>query len=90
MFPLYQIAFRSGAKKHLSDTECTTFRSWAKQHLSVAIISVKIAFLKDRDMCFFSHVATETINVMLATTLGMLFQMLDEAFLLRDLGNSSF
>jgi hypothetical protein len=23
---LYQIAFRSGAKKHLSDTECTTFR----------------------------------------------------------------
>ena len=23
---LYRIAFRSGAKKHLSDTECTTFR----------------------------------------------------------------
>jgi hypothetical protein len=26
-FPLYRIAFHSGAKKHLSDTECTTFRS---------------------------------------------------------------
>ena len=45
-FTLYQIAFRRGAKKHLSDTECTTFRSSAKQHLSVAVIPMKIAFLK--------------------------------------------
>ena len=37
----YRIAFRSSAKRHLSDTECTTFKSWAKQHLSVAIISLK-------------------------------------------------
>ena len=54
MFPRYQIGFRSGAKKHLSDTECTTFRSWAKQHLSVAIIPLKIAFLKGTDRCFFT------------------------------------
>jgi hypothetical protein len=54
MFPRYQIGFRSGAKKHLSDTECTTFRSWAKQHLSVAIIPLKIAFLRGTDRCFFT------------------------------------
>jgi hypothetical protein len=53
-FPLYRIAFHSGTKKHLSDTECTTFRSWAKQHLSVAIIPLKIAFLKGTDRCFFT------------------------------------
>jgi hypothetical protein len=35
---LYRIAFRSGAKKHLSNSECTTIRSYkAKQNLSVAI-----------------------------------------------------
>ena len=55
MLTLYRIAFRSGAKKHLPDTECTTFRSWAKQHLSVAIIPLKIAFLKVRDIGVFSR-----------------------------------
>jgi hypothetical protein len=54
-FSLYRIAFRCGAKKHLSDTECTTFRSWAKQHLSVAIIPLKIEFLKGMDGCFSRH-----------------------------------
>jgi hypothetical protein len=49
---LYRIAFHSGAKKHLSDTEYTTFRSWTKQHFSVAIIPLKIAFLKGTDRRF--------------------------------------
>jgi hypothetical protein len=53
-FPLYRIAFHSGAKKHLPDTYCTTFRSWEKQHLSVATIPLKIAFLKGTDRCFFT------------------------------------
>jgi hypothetical protein len=50
---LYRIAFHSGAKKHLSDTEFTTFRSWARP-LSVAIIPLKMAFLKGTDRCFFT------------------------------------
>jgi hypothetical protein len=54
-YTIPNIAFRSGAKKHLSDTECTTFRSCAKQHLSVAIIPLKIAFLKGTDRCFSRH-----------------------------------
>jgi hypothetical protein len=44
---LFRIASRSGEKKHLSDKECTTFRSWASM-ISVAIIPLKIAFLKGR------------------------------------------
>jgi hypothetical protein len=36
--------------------------SWAKQQLSVAIIPLKIAFLKGTDRCFF-HLATESCPV---------------------------
>jgi hypothetical protein len=54
--------YTRGAKKHLSDTECTTFRSWAKQHYSVAIIPLKIAFLNGTDKCFFT-VATESYPI---------------------------
>ena len=51
-FTLYRMAFRSCAKKHrIFDTECSTFWSWANQHLSVAIISLKIAFLEGTDRC---------------------------------------
>jgi hypothetical protein len=52
-FTLYRIAFRVAARKSTSsDTECTTFRSWVKQRLSVAIIPLKIAFLKSTDRWF--------------------------------------
>ena len=51
-FTQYRRDIRSGAKKHLFDTECTIFRSWPKQHLSVAIIPLKIAFLKGTDTSF--------------------------------------
>jgi hypothetical protein len=50
---IHRIAFRSSAKKHLSHTEYSTFSNCAKQHLSVAIIPLKIAFLKCTDRCFF-------------------------------------
>jgi hypothetical protein len=53
MLRLLDIGSRSGAKKRLSDTECTTFRSWAKQHLSIAIIPLEISFLKGTERCFF-------------------------------------
>jgi hypothetical protein len=42
------------AKKHLFDMKCTTFRNWGKRHLYVAIIPLKIAFLKCVDRCL-SH-----------------------------------
>jgi hypothetical protein len=59
---LYRIVFQWGAKKHLSNTECITFRSWAKQHLSVAIIPLKMAFiLKGTEGIF--RVATESYLV---------------------------
>jgi hypothetical protein len=53
---MQDIAFRSGAKKYLFDTECTSFRSWAKQHLSIATSPLKITFLKGKDRWFFTSI----------------------------------
>ena len=55
LYTLYLIAFRSGAKRNLSDMECTTFRSRAKQHISIAIFHLKIEFLKGTDIGVFSR-----------------------------------
>jgi hypothetical protein len=60
MFTLYWIAFPSSVKKHLFNMECTNFRSRVKQHLPVAIIPLKIAFLKGTDRCLFTSVWKST------------------------------
>jgi hypothetical protein len=48
-FTLYRIAFCTGVKKHLSDTEVE------QNNISVVIIPLKIAFRRDTDSVFSCH-----------------------------------
>jgi hypothetical protein len=61
-FPLYWIAFRSGAKTHLSERNRYNFQKLRETTSSVAIIPLKIAFLKGTDRCFFTSLRKMSVR----------------------------